>query len=39
MSIDVDSFKDALANWVSGVTIVTSRIGAVQSGRPLPFVL
>ena len=32
MSIDVDSFKDALANWVSGVTIVTSRIGALQSG-------
>ncbi len=32
MSIDVDSFKDALGNWVSGVTIVTSRIGALQSG-------
>ena len=32
MSIDVDSFKDALGDWVSGVTIVTSRIGALQSG-------
>ena len=32
MSIDVDSFTDALGNWASGVTIVTSRIGALQSG-------
>ncbi len=32
MSIDADSFKDTLSNWVSGVTIVTSRIGALQSG-------
>ena len=32
MSIDVDTFKDALSNWASGVTIVTSRIGALQSG-------
>ena len=23
MSIDADSFKDALGNWLSGVTIVT----------------
>ena len=32
MSIDVDTFKDALSNWASGVTIVTSRIGALPSG-------
>ena len=32
MSIDADSFKDALGNWLSGVTIVTSRIGVLQSG-------
>lgn len=32
MSIDQDSFKDALCNWASGVTIVTSRIGARQCG-------